>query len=78
MVSNNGIVGMGQPRIREFTYPYEGPLAIIMHSDGLSAKWDLSTYPGLMRSHPSLIAGILFRDFWRGRDDGLVMVAQEN
>lgn len=73
MVSNNGIAGVGPARVREFTYDYAGPAVIILHSDGLSAKWDMNDYPGLAYNHPGLIAGVLFRDFWRARDDGLIV-----
>jgi anti-sigma regulatory factor (Ser/Thr protein kinase) len=74
MVSHNGTAGHIAPRIREFTYPFSGTVTIVLHSDGLSAKWDLATYPGLAANHPSLIAGILFRDHRRGRDDASVAV----
>jgi anti-sigma regulatory factor (Ser/Thr protein kinase) len=73
MVSHNGTAGHIAPRIREFTYAYSGDITILLHSDGLSAKWDLATYPGLATSHPSLIAGILFRDHRRGRDDASIV-----
>lgn len=76
MVSHNGTAGHIAPRIREFTYPWTGNPTIILHSDGLSAKWDLEAYPGLSASHPSLIAGVLFRDFRRGRDDASVVAMQ--
>lgn len=74
MVSHNGTAGHIAPRIREFTYPWSGSATIILHSDGLSAKWDLDSYPGLAASHPSLIAGVLFRDHRRGRDDASIVV----
>jgi hypothetical protein len=73
MVSNNGTAGHVAPRIREFTYDFKGDPLIIMHSDGLSPKWDLAAYPGLATQHPSLIAGVLLRDFRRGRDDASVV-----
>ena len=73
MVSHNGTVGLTARRIQEFTYPYTRPALMVLHSDGLSAKWDLADYPGLAAGHPSLIAGVLFRDYWRSRDDGLVV-----
>ena len=73
MVSNNGIVGHAAPRMREFTYPYSGDPLIVLHSDGLTAKWDFDSYPGLAVSHPSLVAGILFRDHRRSRDDAAVV-----
>lgn len=69
MVSHNGTAGHIAPRIREFTYPFVGRPTVILHSDGMSARWDLAAYPGLAAAHPSLIAGILFRDYRRGRDD---------
>jgi hypothetical protein len=74
MVSHNGTVGHIAPRIREFTYPFAGDAVVILHSDGLSAKWNLADYPGLATSHPSLIAGILFRDYRRDRDDASIVV----
>ncbi|MGA8550913.1 MAG: ATP-binding protein [Stellaceae bacterium] len=73
MVSHNGTAGHIAPRIREFTYPFAGSPLLILHSDGLSAKWELADYPGLAASHPSLIAGVLFRDHRRGRDDATVL-----
>jgi hypothetical protein len=69
MVSHNGTAGHVAARIREFAYPFTGIALVILHSDGLSTKWGLADYPGLAASHPSLIAGILFRDCRRGRDD---------
>lgn len=76
MVSHNGTAGHIAPRIREFTYPFTGAALVILHSDGLSAKWGLADYPGLVTMHPSLIAGILFRDHRRARDDATIVVAR--
>ncbi|HJZ33022.1 MAG TPA: ATP-binding SpoIIE family protein phosphatase [Hyphomicrobiaceae bacterium] len=76
MISHNGTAGHVAPRIRAFQYPIHGPPAVILHSDGLSARWDLNDYPGLAAAHPSLIAGVLYRDFRRGRDDASIVVAR--
>lgn len=73
MVSNNGTAGHVAPRIREFTYPYSDGATVMLHSDGLSSRWDLAQYPGLSVSHPSLLAAILYRDHRRGRDDASVV-----
>lgn len=73
MVSHNGIAGHVARRIAEFTYPYSGDLLLVLHSDGLTTKWDFNAYPGLTNSHPSLIAGVLFRDHRRSRDDSTVV-----
>ncbi len=74
MVSLNGTAGHRAPRIREFTYEFTGEPLVIMHSDGLTSRWDLADYPGLAAQHPSLIAGVLLRDHRRGRDDASVVV----
>lgn len=74
MVSHNGIAGHVAPRIREFTYPISGTPCVVLHSDGLSNRWRMADYPGLVACHPSLIAGILYRDFRRGRDDATIAV----
>ncbi|RUT09707.1 TorS-related protein [Dulcicalothrix desertica PCC 7102] len=76
LLSHNGTVGHEIGKIQEFSYPWFENGLLIMHSDGLSAKWRLSSYPGLSQKHPSLIAGVLYRDFNRERDDVTVLVAK--
>jgi anti-sigma regulatory factor (Ser/Thr protein kinase) len=78
MISHNGTAGHVAPRIRAFAYRFRGAPTVILHSDGLSARWDLNEYPGLVSAHPSLIAGILYRDFRRGRDDASIVVVRRN
>ena len=77
MVSHNGTAGHIAPRIREFTYPFTTSPCVILHSDGLTNRWRIADYPGLAACHPSLIAGVLFRDFRRGRDDATVAVMRQ-
>jgi hypothetical protein len=76
MVSYPGIVGHEVRKIQEFTYPWSQDMPLIMHSDGLATHWNLDQYPGLTARRPSLIAGVLYRDFARGRDDVTVVVAK--
>jgi anti-sigma regulatory factor (Ser/Thr protein kinase) len=73
MASRNGTAGHMAPQIGEFTYPFTANPLVILHSDGLSAKWELDSYPGLAAAHPSLVAGVLFRDYRRDRDDAVVV-----
>lgn len=74
-VSRNGTAGHQLHRIHQYEYPFEPGSQLIMHSDGLSSKWVLDRYPGLMVRHPLLIAGVLWRDYGRERDDATVLVA---
>ncbi|MBD3885032.1 SpoIIE family protein phosphatase [Phormidium tenue FACHB-886] len=76
LVSYNGTVGHEVRKIHEFTYPWPVNGLLIMHSDGLSTQWKLDRYPGLSQKHPSLIAGVLYRDFHRERDDVTVLVVK--
>lgn len=77
LISHNGTVGHQMPRVQEFVYPWPGDAVLVMASDGLATRWRLDGYPGLVRRHPSLIAGILYRDFCRGTDDVTVVVSRE-
>ncbi|HEY9812766.1 MAG TPA: serine/threonine protein kinase, partial [Candidatus Sericytochromatia bacterium] len=78
MVSYNGIVGHQLLKLQEFSYPWSSQALLVMHSDGLATQWRLNRYINLVGKHPSLIAGVLYRDFKRGRDDVTVLVAREN
>jgi hypothetical protein len=75
MVSHNGTAGHAVKRIQEFTYEFVGIPLVLLASDGLGTNWSLDRYPGLALHHPSLVAGVLYRDFTRGRDDVTVLVA---
>ena len=48
-----------------------------MHSDGLQTHWRLERYQGAGVRHPGVIAGLLYRDFNRGRDDVTVVGIRE-
>jgi anti-sigma regulatory factor (Ser/Thr protein kinase) len=77
MVSQNGTLGLQVRKIQEFAYPFPPDSLLIMHSDGLATRWDLQRYPGLRHKHSELIAGVLYRDHKRPKDDVMVMVARE-
>jgi anti-sigma regulatory factor (Ser/Thr protein kinase) len=77
LVSQNGIVGHEARKIQEFQYPWPEGATLVMNSDGLTSRWDVAKYPGLAHRHPSLLAGALWRDFTRGRDDATVLVVRE-
>lgn len=74
IAADNGIVGHVISRPRELVHECRPGTVLIVHSDGLTANWHLERYPGLMQHHPALIAGVLYRDCKRGRDDSLIVV----
>lgn len=75
MVSQNGTLGAVLPRVQEYTYPIEDRTNLVMHSDGINSRLSLTGYPGLQNRPAQLVAGLLYRDFSRGRDDATVLVA---
>jgi anti-sigma regulatory factor (Ser/Thr protein kinase) len=77
LISYNGIVGHQASRIQELQYPWLSGSVLVLHTDGLSGKWDLDKYPGLIARHPGLVAATLYRDFARSHDDASVVVARE-
>jgi anti-sigma regulatory factor (Ser/Thr protein kinase) len=76
MVSLNGTAGLAVRKIQHFEYAWTEESLLILHSDGLGSRWDLDRYPGLSREVPGLLAGVLYRDHRRGRDDVTVAVAR--
>lgn len=77
MVSHNGTLGSNVRKIQEFEYPWYEDATLLMHSDGLSSRWSLDPYPGLINRHPSLMAAVLYRDHGRGTDDSTVVVLKQ-
>ncbi len=48
--------------------------AVVLHSDGLTTRWDFSGRAELLRHSALVVAAALLRDHSRGRDDTLVVV----
>jgi anti-sigma regulatory factor (Ser/Thr protein kinase) len=76
MVSLPGIVGQQYREAREFAYPLGPGTLVVLHSDGLTDKWDLGDYPGLTGHAPVVIAATLLRDAAKRRDDAAILVAR--
>lgn len=73
LISHYGIAGYQARRIRAVEADWPDGALLVMHSDGLSARWDLDAYPRLDRCHPQLAAATLMRDAPRAHDDALVL-----
>jgi len=69
-------VGHRIGKVQEFTTSWESGSILILHSDGLGSHCALDAYPGLTARDPSVIAGVLYRDYGRQTDDMTVMVVR--
>lgn len=74
MLSVPGIAGHQARTIRQFEYPVARGAAIVLHSDGLSSRWDINALPGLERNDPLVIAAALLAEAGIHRDDAGVLV----
>jgi anti-sigma regulatory factor (Ser/Thr protein kinase) len=76
LFSIDGIVGYNVRKVRSQEAQWLPGSVAILHTDGLSARWTLRNYPGLLSRHASLIAAVLFRDHARDADDATIVVAK--
>lgn len=76
LVSLPGIAGHHRPAVREYEYPFGAGATLVMHSDGVVDRWDLTDYPGLTGRSPLVTAATLLRDAGTRRDDASVLVAR--
>ena len=76
LVSMPGIAGHQARSLRSFEQRWTAGSTLVLHSDGLTAKWDVSDYPGLASRSASVVAATLFRDARRMTDDASILVAK--
>lgn len=73
----NGAVGLTIPNsMNASTFPIEKNQHLIMCSDGIRTRWELTNYPAILRNHSMILAAALYKDFSRGTDDASVLVAK--
>lgn len=77
LVLLSGTLGHTVRKVQTFEYTWPPGATLVLHSDGLGTQWDLTRYPGLTARHPALVAGTLFRDFRRERDDVTAFAARD-
>lgn len=78
IVSMNGIVGHQVHKVKEFSYDCAATDMVILHSDGLTTHWKLEDFPGLATRPVSVIAGMMYKHFKRGKDDATVLVVRRH
>ena len=74
LMSQHGIVGHQMRSPQDVDYEWPDHAFVILHSDGLTTRWNLNDTPGLLQCEPAVMAGWLLREHARGRDDATVVV----
>lgn len=69
-----GVLGHEHRSFEMVELPFPQQALLITASDGLRRNWSLSTFPGLWRLHPQLIALLLGNVITRNNDDKSILV----
>jgi len=74
MTSLPGIAGHQARAIRQFDYEVPPGAAVVLHSDGISSRWEAAALPGLAARDPLLVAAALLAAAGVHRDDAGILV----
>jgi len=74
--SLEGIVGMSLRKAKKFEYQYNSLKAVILHSDGISSRFDLSDYPTLYEQ-PQKVSEQIIAKWGKEHDDATIIIAVE-
>ena len=76
-MSFNGTVGLNIPTsLKNSTFPLEKNQHLIMSSDGIRTRWNLTQYPSIFKYDSTILAAAVYRDNFRGNDDASILVAK--
>lgn len=78
-IAYNGIIGMNLPRtLNSMRISTERNQYLILCSDGIKTKWEISKWPGILRYDPSILAAAIYKDHARHTDDMSVAICKVN
>jgi anti-sigma regulatory factor (Ser/Thr protein kinase) len=77
-MSYNGTVGLNRPSVlHDQKMKIDDLQYIIVTSDGLKTRWELTKYVNIWKHDNSILAAVLYKDFSRRTDDSLVVVVSK-
>ncbi len=74
MLSIPGIAGYQARAFRQFDYEVPPGAVVILHSDGISSRWEVAAVPDVETRDPLLIAAVLLAEAGIHRDDAGIVV----
>ncbi|WP_432929504.1 ATP-binding protein [Microbispora sp. CA-135349] len=77
MISQPGIAGHQGRHPRQYEYPLPRHATVVLHSDGLTDRWDPAAFPGLFAHSPAVVGATLLREAGSRRDDACVVAVRQ-
>ena len=74
LLSQHGTIGVQVRRLEEVRAEWPPHAVLVLHSDGIEARWAGPLVHPALAHDPALVAALLARDHLRGRDDASVVV----
>lgn len=76
-MSYNGTIGLNIPNsINVSTFPAERNQYLVMCSDGIRSRWDLTRFPSILKYDNMVMAAAIYKDFNRGTDDSSILISK--
>lgn len=75
-IAYRGIAGVSLPTVRSFALPLEREWLLLLHTDGVSARFALDSVPEFTRLAPDDLAAAVLARWGRVTDDATVVVAR--
>jgi anti-sigma regulatory factor (Ser/Thr protein kinase) len=76
LLSQHGTVGAQMRTLSDLVYPWPAHACLVLHSDGVTSRWQLGADAAVLQCDPVVVAAWLLRDHLRGRDDATVVVVR--
>ncbi|GAA4206094.1 serine/threonine protein kinase [Pedobacter jeongneungensis] len=74
-MSYNGIVGHNIPTtMNDQIYSTAEYNQLVLCSDGIKTRWEITKYPGILKHDPSILAACIYKDHARRTDDMSVII----
>lgn len=74
LASQHGTVGIQIRHLHDIQQDWPPHALLVLHSDGVTTRWDLDHVQGILQHHPTVVAAWLLRDHCRSRDDATVVI----
>jgi hypothetical protein len=78
LVAYRGIVGAVLPTVHVLAFDLRQGWILVMHTDGVRARFQMDALPADMREDPQRLADGIMADWRRPTDDATIVVLQES